>query len=314
VSLRQQSAIGAADCSPVVVNNNLIFAAARGGHMRELAYNYQVNGYLTGDMSLRATHLFDGNTIVDMAYAKAPVPIVWAVSSNGHLLGLTYVPEQEVGGWHRHDTLDGEIEHIAVVPEDDEDVLYVLVKRGTTRFIERMTARDAGFFVDCGVAQTFGTPVATVNSGISHLEGKTVAILADGAVMPQKVVTGGAVTIDQPASSWVIGLPIVADMQTLPPAIDGIPASGEGRARNVSKIWLRVFQSSGVKAGPSTDRLTEYKQRTDEPYGTAPRAMTKEIGIAVSPSWGDGGVYVRQDQPLPLTVLSMTVEFALGGG
>jgi hypothetical protein len=318
VSVREQSAIGAADAPPVVVNNNLLFAAGRGGHVRELAYNFQVNGYLTGDISLRATHLFDGYSIVDMDYAKAPVPIVWAVSSSGNLLGLTYVPEQEVGAWHRHDTQGGVFEHIAVVPEGDEDVLYAVVNRGGTRFIERMATRANGaledaFFVDCGLTQTFADPVTEI-SGLDHLDGQTVAILGDGAVFPQQVVTGGAVTVDQPVSKVTVGLPIVADAKTLPLALQ-IDGYGQGRMKNVSQVWLRVFASSGVKAGPTTDRLTEYKQRKAEVYGTAPDPVTDEINIVVSPSWSsDGGVCVRQDQPLPLTILSMTIEFSVGGG
>jgi hypothetical protein len=177
VSVRAQSFIGAAYAQPVLVNNNLIFAAARGGHMRELAYNWQVQGYITGDLSLRAPHLFDGYVIEQMAYAKAPIPIVWAVSSSGELLGFTYVPEQEVGAWHRHSTQDGVFESICVVPEGEEDILYAIVRRematGTVRFVERMAPRTsddpvAGFFVDCGL--TYSGAAADVITGLGHLE------------------------------------------------------------------------------------------------------------------------------------------------
>jgi len=318
VSVRQQSAIGTADAPPVIVNNNLLFAAARGGHVRELAYNWQANGYITGDLSLRAPHLFDGYSIVDMAYAKAPIPIVWAVSSSGSLLGLTYVPEQEVGGWHRHDTTGGVFEHIAVVPEGAEDVLYAVVKRDANRFIERMASRANGaladaFFVDCGISQTFGAPVSAV-SGLDWLEGQTVSILADGAVHPQQVVTGGAISLQWAASKITVGLPIEADIETLPIAVQAI-AFGQGQLKNVSRIFVRVFQSSAIAGGPSFDKLTEYKQRTTEAYGTSPAPVTAEISFAIGPSWGtDGQVCLRQSQPLPLTVVSLVAEFAAGGG
>jgi hypothetical protein len=119
VSVSPQSYIGANAVQPTVVNNNLIYAAAAGGHVREMAYNWQAGGYLTGDTSLRAPHLFDTFDIVDMGYSKAPYPIVWCVSTSGKLLGLTYVPEQQVGAWHQHDT-DGTFESIAVVNEGGE--------------------------------------------------------------------------------------------------------------------------------------------------------------------------------------------------
>ena len=78
---------------------------------------------MTGDLLLRAPHLFDGYEIVDMAYSKAPQPIVWFVSDSGRLFGLTYVPEQQVGAWHWHGT-DGIFESCAVVAEGSEDFLY----------------------------------------------------------------------------------------------------------------------------------------------------------------------------------------------
>jgi hypothetical protein len=320
VSVRAQSFIGASDAQPLVVNNNLVFAAARGGHVRELAYNWQANGYINGDMCLRAPHLFDGRAIVEMAYAKAPVPIVWCVSSGGELLGITYVPEQDVGPWHRHDTQGGVFESICVVPEGDADVLYAVIRRttalGQERFIERMEARlseddETGFFVDSGLLYD-GVP-KTIFGGLGHLEGKTVAILADGGVAPSQVVTGGSVTIPEPASLVYIGLPIEADLKTLPLSFE-VQGYGQGRPKNVSKAWLRVFQSRSIHIGPAFDKLTEHKPRSNEPYGTPPALITREIAVALTSSWvSDGAVCLRHRDPLPLTVVSLTLEFAVGG-
>ena len=86
---------------------------ARGGHARELGYNWQANGFITGDLSLRAAHLFDQTEIKDMGMAKAPLPIVWIINDQGKIIGLTYVPEQAIGAWHQHDT-DGLFESVAV--------------------------------------------------------------------------------------------------------------------------------------------------------------------------------------------------------
>lgn len=319
VSVKPQSYIGANNAQPIVANNNLIYAAARGGHMRELAYNFNANGYVTGDLSLRAPHLFDNLDVVDIGFAKSPYPIVWVVSSNGKLLGLTYVPEQQVGAWHQHDT-DGAFESVAVVAEGPDDVLYAVVRRtvggSQVRYVERLRPRrfltqtDA-FFVDSGL--TYTGPAVSVITGLSHLEGRTVAILGDGAVRPRAVVSGGAVSLDQPASVVHVGLPIVSDLQTLPLAIE-IQGLGQGRAKNVNKVFPRVYRSSGVFAGPTFSTLREFKQRTDEPYGSAPRPRTDEIEIVVEPSWQNGAqVCIRQQDPLPLTVLSMTLDVAVGG-
>ncbi|CAB4131896.1 hypothetical protein UFOVP137_21 [uncultured Caudovirales phage] len=407
VSVKPQSYIGSASVQPVIVNNNLIYAAARGGHMRELAYNWQASGYVTGDLCLRTPHLFDNLTLVDMAYGKAPTPIVWSVSSSGKLLGLTYVPEQSVGAWHQHDT-DGVFESCCVVAEGDEDRLYVVVKRtingSVKRYVERMASRfftsqaDA-FFVDSGgtfngtntsattvtvtggttwgpsesltitasaalfayptqsdvndaivftatdgttyrltITSTTSTTVAQARvdktlpaafrstatasfafardsiSGLTWLEGKTVNILADGAVHPQRVVTSGSISLDQASSKVQVGLPIIADLNTLPWAAQIDAAFGQGRQKNVNKIWLRVHESSGIFAGPDVNNLTEAKQRTTENYGLPPELKSQEIEIVIDPAWNDSGqVFIRQSDPLPLTAVSMTLEVSIGG-
>lgn len=319
VSVKPQSYVGASNVQPVLINNTMIYPAARGGHMRELAYSWQANGFVTGDLSLRAPHLFDNLTISDMAYGKAPFPVVWAVSSNGKLLGLTYVPEQQVGSWHQHDT-DGTFESCCVVAEGNEDVLYVVTQRtingASKRFVERMASRQFSaqadaFFVDCGATYS-GSPATTI-SGLSWLEGKTVSILADGAVHPRRVVTGGAITLDNAASKVQVGLPITADLQTVPWFAQVDAGFGQGRTKNVNKVWLRVYRSSGIFAGPDSSNLVEAKQRTTEIYGTPPRLKSDEILLTISPQWNNSGqVFVRQADPLPLTLVSMTLEVALG--
>jgi hypothetical protein len=234
---------------------------------------------------------------------------------------LTYVPEQQIGSWHWHDT-DGVFESCAVVAEGDEDMLYVVVRRtidsASVRYVERLhtrqfTDQEDAFFVDCGL--TYDGVAATTISGLDHLEGETVNILADGAVHPQCTVTGGSITLDVEASVVQVGLPITADLQTLPiaaPRRDG--SFGQSHVKNVNKAWLRVYRSSGIFVGPAFDKLREVKQRTSEDYGTPPALKSEELSINLTPAWGDGGqVCVRQSDPLPLTVVCLTVEVELGG-
>lgn len=320
ISVKPQSYIGANNAQPLIVNNNILYVAARGGHLREMAFNYNAGGYITGDLSLRSPHLFDGLDIVDLAYSKAPIPLVWGVSTSGKLIGVTYVPEQQVGAIHQHDT-DGAFESCCVVAEGNEDALYVVVIRtvngAQTRYVERMASRQFAtqsdaFFVDSGA--TYSGAATTTITGLTWLEGKTVSVLGDGAVMTPKVVTGGAITLEAPCSKVQVGLPITAELQTLPLAAQVDAGLAQGRAKNVNKAWLRLYKSSGVSAGPSADRLVAHKQRKAEPYGAAPALVTDEIEIMLEPSWQQSGqIYVRQDNPLPLTLVSMTVEVQLGG-
>jgi len=174
IAARPQSYIGASNVTPSIINNQMVFCAARGGHVREMGYQWQIGGYVTGDVSLRAAHLFDGYDIVDQAYTKAPWPVVWFVSSSGNLLGFTYIPEEQVGAWHHHVT-DGTFLSVACIAEGYDDRLYAIIARtinGTTvNCIERMGARLYGdvqdaFFVDCG--STFdGTNTSTTTMTVS---------------------------------------------------------------------------------------------------------------------------------------------------
>lgn len=209
-----------------------------------------------------------------------------------------------------------------MVAEGSEDRAYCVIRRtvngSPVRYIERMSSRQFSdpadaFFVDSGLTYA-GAPV-TILSGLGHLEGKTVNILADGAVHPQRVVTGGTVTLETAASKVHIGLPITADLQTLPLAIQLRDGSfGQGRFKNVNKVWLRVFRSSGIFVGPNESTLVEAKQRSGEPYDTPPGLKSEEIQIVLTPTWADSGqLFIRQSDPLPLSIIGATVEVALGG-
>ena len=318
VSVKAQSYVGAGKAQPMVVNNILLYPAARGGHVRELAFNYNAQGYITGDLCLRSAHLFDHYEIRQIAFTKAPQPVVWFVSTSGKLLTLTYVPEQQVGAWAQQAT-DGVFESVAAVGEELEDAVYVVVRRVVNgkvrRYVERFHERSftdpaRAFFVDCGATYE-GDPVTTI-SGLSWLEGKTVSILADGAVAPQRVVKDGRIELDHAASIVTVGLPYVSEAQTLPMIIqtqDG--AFGQALEKNVCAASVRVYESSGVWAGPSEEALREYKQRTTELPGSPPALATGEIELAVTPAWGKSGqVVFEQTDPLPLTLLSLTLKAA----
>jgi hypothetical protein len=321
VSVKPQGYAGASNVQPVVTTSALLYVQAQGSRIRELSYSWEASSYRSVDASIMAPHRFNGFTVTDLAYSRAPDSLLWAVRDDGTLLGLTYVPDQQVYGWHAHDT-DGAFESVCTVPEADEDVLYAVVRRTvggrTVRYIERLHTRiftqlEQAFYVDSGLTYD-GSPTTTV-SGLWHLEGKSVDVLADGAVEPRKTVTNGQITVGTAASKIHVGLPITADLRTLPLALEATQAAGQGTVKNVNKVHLRVSQSSVVKAGPTFDRLREYPSRAvTDPYGSPPALRDGELSLSIDPSWNqDGAVCLRQDLPLPLTVLSMTLEVQTGG-
>lgn len=322
LSLKQQGSNGASNVQPAMAVNSTLYVQSQGSYIRELAYDPQGTGaYRSNDVSIMAPHLFDGFTIIELAYCRAPDATLWAVRSDGVLLGMTYVPEQQVYGWHHHDT-DGFVESCAVIPENNADTLYIVVRRTiggrTVRYIERMVPRlflvqEDAYFVDAGLTYD-GASTSTIR-GLWHLEGEAVSVLADGAEVEGLTVTNGAITMDDPASVVHVGLDYTSQLQTLPTAYEGAPAAGQGLMKNVSTVYLRVNKSVLVSAGPDFDHLTDYPGReVSQNYGTPPAIRTAELEFDIEPDWNtDGSICIQQSGPFPLTVAAISVETATGG-
>ena len=315
MSVRPQSYVGANNVQPLVVSSTMIYAAARGGHLRECGYSYEAGGYISADVCLRAPHLFDNYNVIDMAYSKAPWPIVWCVNDQGMLIAMTYVPEQQVGAFSTVETNNGKFRSCCVVAEGDEDILYCVVERiiaGVPKiYIERMGEREYVNLKECDYLDSSGTyegAPKTEITGLTWLEGMEVSIVADGAVEPRQKVQNGKITLSMPASIVHVGIPYTAYAQTLPVALalqDG--SYGSGHQKNVRSMNFRVVNSSGIQAGPSFDELTEYPARFTESAGLPPDPITDEVSLEVIASWSTSGqICIRQSYPLPLKIISVT--------
>jgi hypothetical protein len=321
ISVKPQGYTGIGQPQPITTSTSIIYAQARGGRIREMQFSWQLQRYDSIDISILAPHLFDYHSIVDMAYVKAPQQTLWCVREDGVLLGMTYAPEHDVKAWHQHVTA-GSFESVAVVAEGSEDILYAIVKRSIAgvpvRFVERQRSRNftsqtESFCVDAGL--TYRGQPATVISGLTHLTGATVSILADGAVVAQQVVqAGGTVTLDGLASVVNIGLPYNCDAQGMPASIDTLQAFGQGAPKNINNAWIRVKDSGAVQLGPSFDKLREYIQRSvADNYGTPPPLVTGEITMNISQKWAQNAQWcLRMANPLPFTLLSIMMEIATG--
>ena len=143
INARQQSFHGASDVRPVRLDNEVLFVQARQTRIRNIGF-FDSDERLGGsDMTIFSSHLFDEYGIVEMAYQEHPSEIVWAVRNDGTLLGCTYNRNHEIMAWHRHDFENGAIESICVIPEGNEDALYLIVNRtingSTVKYVERMS-------------------------------------------------------------------------------------------------------------------------------------------------------------------------------
>ncbi len=139
--------------------------------------------------------------------------------------------------------------------------------------------------------------------GIDHLEGQTVAILADGNVFPQDVVDGGYVTLTSAASRVHIGLPYTSDLETLNVEVGLKDGTAQGRKSKISQVTFRLINSRGGYIGPDVDNLKEAFNPTRLRLGDTPALYTGDVKESLGAGYGDGGrVFYRQTDPLPVTI------------
>ena len=325
VGVKWQGGNGASWVRPAVINSTAVYLQQKGIRFRDLAYDFSTDKFTGNDLSLMSEHFFEGHQIISMAYSSEPYSILWAVRDDGVLLGLTYQREHQVYGWHQHVT-DGEFECVECVTEGSRDAVYVIVKRvingNTVRYIERFEPRittdvNDCFFVDSGLTYS-GTPVTGV-SGLGHLEGKTVAVLADGYTMQNRVVVSGSITLDRPASVVHVGLPYTSVIETLD--ID-LNAASETLKANFTSVNQLVVEVEGTRGGwvgslnefGTVGDMAEIKPRfQSDNYGAIELKSYKQE-IMVESNWGRaGGVRIEQRSPLPMAILSVIPRFDTGG-
>ena len=321
VQIQRQSSYGAANIDAVQIENVTMFVQRAKRKIRELVYNLNIDQYQAQDMTLLAEHITEGG-ITEMAYQQEPDSVLWCVRSDGTLLGFTYARAEEVVGWHRHviggafSSGNAVVESVASIPTDaNEDELYVIVKRtinGTTRrYVEYLTLFDYGtdqtdaFYVDSGL--TYSGSAATVITGLDHLEGQSVTILADGSTHPNKTVSGGAITLERSSTKVHVGLGYTSLLQTMRVEAKGEEATSQSKTKRINEVTLRLHESVGVEVGSSLSDMERI------PFRSSAAAMSSAVPLFTGDKQvefrddfnTDGFVYVRQTQPLPLTVISI---------
>ena len=305
---------GVSDVNPVTIGSRIIYVQHQGNIIRDLAYSYDVDKYTGDDLNLLASHLFEGHKIISMTYQQIPNSIVWCVRDDGLLLGLTYIKEQDIYAWHQHTTAGGKFVSVCNIGGSTEDKLYAVIERGGQYYVEIMESRDKStnvedqFFVDSGITYE-GEPTDEI-SGLEHLEGYTVAILADGNVLPQRTVENGKVLLGNKYKKVHVGLPIDAEIKTLPIDFTAQDGTYLSRKKRIAAVTLLLKDSRGGLFGMKENELNEFKWRSNEAYGEPISLQTGKFKVTIKSATYDETqqITIKQPDPLPMTVLSLIPE------
>lgn len=317
VEAKRQSSYGSKYLQARIVNEVIMFTQRQGRKVRELTYSFQKDGWVAPDLTLLANHITEGE-IVESAFQQQPDATLWAITGTGKLIGMTYERDQNVVGWHRH-TTQGTWESVATIyGGTGSDEVWLLVNRtingSTVRYIERFkpdhrdTLEDQDksnwWYLDC--AKQF-TPGSASVTGISHLEGKTVGILCDGASHPQRTVASGAITLQSSADKVLVGLPFDSVLQPMKLNADLQDGTSQGRRARVPRLVARFYKSLGGKySTDGSEWFDIFARGSNDVMDSSPAAFTGDKKVYTGGKYSDSGdVWIKQDLPMPLVVLAI---------
>lgn len=308
--VEQQTWEGSAHIQPVVAGKQVLFVDRSRKRIHAIGYSIEEDGFQAVEITDIAEHIVGtGIRLGPIGYASRPDPVVYFIRSDGELVALTYFRAQAVVGFTRFIT-EGTFEAVAVIPhpDGDRDQVWVIVKRTingvTKRYVEyfedKAFSTRAWTMLETDSAKIYDGSATVTITGLSHLEAKTVDVVADGSVKAQKTVASGQITLDDAASKVEVGLHYESKAVTMRPAIEGSVI--EGLPRSWDKVFVRLLDTIGGKVN-------------GEWLAYAEAGVLYDGDVSISGlGWDlEGRITIEQTQPLPMSVLAVFGTLSVGG-
>lgn len=311
-----QSCYGSSKIKPVVSGSMVLFVQSGGNIVRDLGYNYLSDSYDGEELTIFASHLFDGNKVIDMSYSKEPYQILWCVMEDGSLNALTYNPKQKIAAWHTHKT-KGKFESVCSIRENDKDNIYFVVKRtidnNEVKYIEKISFNSISslknaFYLDCALCQEFDKEIQELK-GLDHLKNEEVNVLADfGVIENLKVDENGNLKLPYPAKNVVVGLGYSFKLETL----NFENEQSFGLKKTINKVEVKILNSREDFYIQNDDESL-YLNSRDIKSIDEPEKLFSKIVEFYPLSYPDTqkSVKIIQNHPLPLKILSITTTLSL---
>jgi len=339
VQIKPETTYGSINVRPINIAHEVVFVQRARRKVRAQGYQLQADGYGASDLTVLAEHITNSG-VVAMAYQQSPDQLLWLVLTDGTMLSCTLDREQQVTGWARHYT-EGAFESVACVPTSTGDQLWAVVRRtvsgATVRYIEYMdtdfkpiypvavdplaypplaTVAEYGCTVDAGILID-NVAGQTVFTGLAHLEGKTVDIVADGSAQPPMVVTGGQITLSRASYRTLIGTHFKTQIDLLTPEVAGGAGTAQSNAMSTSKLTMRFLNTIGAEVldGDGNQQEVPFRQLGVGILGQPPKLYTGLISVGMI-GWekGKSEMSIIQNQPLPLHLQSAIRKLTINEG
>lgn len=312
---KMQTSRGTTNVIPLSIGGRVIFVQHRGKTVRDMQYRFESDSYDGADLTLLAKHITKNTTIEDMAYMQEPDSKLYFVLSDGTMACLSYIQDQKVYAWSRIKT-EGKVMAVCNVENQNEDNVYIAVKRGNQTYIEELcnnkeTENPKDYIMlDASVKIT----ETTAKGSVPHLPNAKIGILADGRYY-EKIQTdeGGNFTLPQEASYIIAGLPYTMTVELPNLEINTKTGTIQGRKKKVSAVTLRLNHSLGGRVGiEKTNTLPikydEFSEQDVVLYSGDKHITMPNRGFELT-----GRTVITSDEPYPFNMSAVVREAEIDG-
>lgn len=318
---RVQTSRGCTDVLPILIGNRIVFVQRRGETVRDMGYDYTSDSYTGMDLTLLAKHLTRGKEIIQSAYMQDPDSRIYFPESDGTMNVLAYVQDQKVYAWS-HLVTDGKYISVCNVENEDEDSVYVAVRRtinGTNKtYIERLTnyveSDNPMDYINLDAAVRLKFDAESESGSVPHLAGKKVGVLAGGRYFPDiEVDSDGDFSLPAAYTEMIVGIPYEMIIEL--PNIESNTQQGtlQGRKKKISGATIRLVNALGGKAGCEKNHIDEIKYDEMQEQEIKLFSGDKEITLPNPGFQTQGRVYITSNDGYPFTLAAIIREMVLYG-
>lgn len=318
IDVRLHSTHGSVHVQPAGFGRFVAFAAERGAKVRAAQANRDNEGWIAPDLTYYADHI-TARGVRRMMRMRNPHQMLITLLNDGTLALLHRDDYLQINGWSTLD-VNGSIQDIAIQQNTEgEDVLYMLVSRTisgrTSLYLEAIfnwsyDRQDIWRYMASNQGYDFPEPTSVI-TGLEHLEGESVQILADNAYWGTAFVENGQVTVEEPSGeprpvqTALVGLAMTSTLQMLPPAVDY--RTGLESKKRYSTIMVRTVGST---------RPIINGERVAERHPSARMGFTQPLDVLfdneiVNLGWDPYQyITIEEDVPFKCEVISVSGKLA----